>query len=75
MMLQNGKTADAVEIFRLNVEGYPKSSNVYDSLGEAYAALGKRAADGGHDRAGEGAEGRRRCVVYAIQGKFLGPVA
>jgi hypothetical protein len=26
----------AIEIFKLNVEAYPQSSNVYDSLGEAY---------------------------------------
>lgn len=28
----------AIEIFRLNVEAYPQSFNVYDSLGEAYMA-------------------------------------
>jgi uncharacterized membrane protein len=27
---------DAIRIFQLNVEAYPHSSNVYDSLGEAY---------------------------------------
>lgn len=27
---------DAIEIFKINVVLYPKSSNVYDSLGEAY---------------------------------------
>ena len=27
---------DAIRIFQLNVEAYPQSSNVYDSLGEAY---------------------------------------
>jgi CubicO group peptidase (beta-lactamase class C family) len=43
MLLQRGRAADAVEIFKLNVEAYPKSSNVYDSLGEAYAAAGNRA--------------------------------
>lgn len=31
---------DALEIFKLNVHLYPKSSNVYDSLGETYAILG-----------------------------------
>lgn len=30
----------AIEIFKLNVEGYPQSSNVYDSLGEAYMNKG-----------------------------------
>ena len=42
VLLQQGRAADAVEIFKLNVEAYPKSSNVYDSLGEAYAAAGNR---------------------------------
>lgn len=30
---------EALEIFKLNVEEYPNSSNVYDSLGEAYMKL------------------------------------
>ena len=33
----------AVEIFRLNVYIHPESSNVYDSLGEAFLAQGDRA--------------------------------
>lgn len=41
-LLQRGRVADAIEVFLLNVEAYPKSSNVYDSLGEAYAAHGDR---------------------------------
>lgn len=32
---------DAVKVFELNVEEYPKVSNVYDSLGEGYMALGE----------------------------------
>ena len=31
---------DAIEIFKLNAEAYPESSNVYDSLGEAYMMNG-----------------------------------
>jgi CubicO group peptidase (beta-lactamase class C family) len=31
-------TKDAIEIFKLNVEMFPKSSNVYDTLGETYLA-------------------------------------
>ena len=31
---------DAIEIFKLNVEEFPESFNVYDSLGEAYMADG-----------------------------------
>lgn len=33
---------DAVEIFKLNVEMFPKSSNSYDSLGETYLELGEK---------------------------------
>jgi cytochrome c-type biogenesis protein CcmH/NrfG len=32
----------AVEMFQLNVANYPASSNVYDSLGEAYMVNGDR---------------------------------
>ena len=39
-LLSLKKTADAVEVFKLNVEDYPQSSNTYDSLGEAYAVSG-----------------------------------
>lgn len=35
-LLQNGKTKEAIEVFKINVEIFPKSGNVYDSLGEAY---------------------------------------
>ena len=34
---------DAEEILKLNVELYPKSFNVYDSLGDGYAAVGNKA--------------------------------
>lgn len=35
-LLKHERVADAIEIFKLNVEMYPQSSNVYDSLAEAY---------------------------------------
>jgi tetratricopeptide (TPR) repeat protein len=41
-LLQEGRTDDAVAIFKLNVESFPKSSNPYDSLAEAYAAKGEK---------------------------------
>lgn len=41
-LLNHDRTTDAVEIFRLNVEAYPKSANPHDSLGEAYRKLGQR---------------------------------
>jgi hypothetical protein len=39
-LLQGGRTKDAIEIFKLNVEQFPESFNVYDSLGEGYMADG-----------------------------------
>lgn len=41
-LLRQKKTAAAVEVFKLNVELYPQSSNVYDSLGEAYMENGDK---------------------------------
>ncbi|RYZ35556.1 MAG: serine hydrolase, partial [Myxococcaceae bacterium] len=41
-LLRTGRAADAVEIFKLNVELFPKSGNVHDSLGEAYLAVGDK---------------------------------
>ncbi|MFY9557799.1 MAG: S41 family peptidase [Blastocatellia bacterium] len=41
-LMNNGKTTEAIEVFKVNVREFPKSSNVYDSLGEAYAKAGNR---------------------------------
>jgi dienelactone hydrolase len=41
-LLQAGNAAHALWVFRLNVDAYPKSANTYDSLSDAYLALGKR---------------------------------
>jgi cytochrome c-type biogenesis protein CcmH/NrfG len=35
-LLGNKKLKEAIEVLRLNVEAFPQSANVYDSLGEAY---------------------------------------
>ncbi len=35
-LLLAGKVKEAIEVFKLNVNAFPKSANVYDSLGEAY---------------------------------------
>lgn len=35
------KVAEAIEVFKVNVENHPDSANVHDSLGEAYEAAGK----------------------------------
>ncbi len=42
-LMENGKINDAIEIFNINAELYTKSSNVYDSLGEAYMKADNRA--------------------------------
>jgi tetratricopeptide (TPR) repeat protein len=41
-LLRKGEKASAVRILQINVDLYPKSANVYDSLGEAYAANGQK---------------------------------
>lgn len=41
-LLQSGKVPEAIEVFKLNVEAFPKSGNVYDSLGEAYLKNGDK---------------------------------
>ena len=39
-LLRRKRVPDAIEILKLNVEAYPDSANVYDSLGEAYFVSG-----------------------------------
>jgi CubicO group peptidase (beta-lactamase class C family) len=41
-LLRQKKIAAAIAIFKANVELYPQSANVYDSLGEAYLANGEK---------------------------------
>ena len=41
-LLRDGNTDEAIRLFQRNVEEYPESANVWDSLGEAYAAAGKK---------------------------------
>lgn len=41
-LLQLKKVAEAIEIFKLNVEAYPQAANAYDSLGEAYMVHGDK---------------------------------
>lgn len=38
--LQRGQTTDAIVIFKMNADSYPKSSNVWDSLADGYIANG-----------------------------------
>jgi peptidylprolyl isomerase len=39
-LLRQKQTKEAIEILKLNVEAYPQSGNVYDSLAEAYMVNG-----------------------------------
>jgi tetratricopeptide (TPR) repeat protein len=41
-LIHANKFKDATHIFQLNVEAYPQSSNVYDSLGEAHMDDGNK---------------------------------
>lgn len=41
--INQGKFKEAIRVLQLNVEVYPSSSNVYDSLGEAYMRNGDKA--------------------------------
>jgi len=41
-LIQKGKLKGAIEVFKLNVAYFPKSWNVFDSLGEAYMSYGNK---------------------------------
>jgi hypothetical protein len=41
-LLQIGKNKEAIEILKLNIESFPNSANVYDSMGEAYMIDGNK---------------------------------
>ena len=41
-LMTAGMNSEAVQAFQKNVQDYPQSSNVYDSLGEAYAKVGQK---------------------------------
>lgn len=40
-LLYSGETQDAITVFKRNVQEYPQSSNVSDSLGESYMKAGQ----------------------------------
>jgi CubicO group peptidase (beta-lactamase class C family) len=42
LLLGNGQVQDAISVFQRNVQEYPQSANVYDSLGEAFMSAGKK---------------------------------
>jgi tetratricopeptide (TPR) repeat protein len=41
-LLESGDAEGAIKILELDVEAYPDSAKVYDSLGEAYAKSGDK---------------------------------
>src|SRR5215467_4664648 len=41
-LLESGKTPDAIEVFKANAQNYPKSPDMYASLGEAYVRSGQK---------------------------------
>lgn len=41
-LLQRKRSAEAIEIFKLNIADHPKSANTYDSLAEAYLETGEK---------------------------------
>lgn len=41
-LLYSAHEKDAITVFQRNVQEFPQSSNVYDSLGEAYAKVGEK---------------------------------
>lgn len=41
-LLRSKKIKESIEIFKLNTEAYPKSSNAFDSLAEAYMEDGNK---------------------------------
>lgn len=73
-LLGQKKTAEALEIFRLNVKRHPDSWNVYDSLGEALNDSGNKA--GGIEnykialaKAPEGQKKRIRDILKKLESK------
>jgi len=41
-LINQNRLTKAIEIFKLNVEAYPSSANVYDSLAAAYMLTGNK---------------------------------
>jgi len=41
-LLGKKRINEAIEVFKINVEDFPGSSNAYDSLGEAYMISGNK---------------------------------
>jgi tetratricopeptide (TPR) repeat protein len=42
MLLRNNQVDEAIKVFQLNIEEYPKAFNTYDSMGEAFMVKGDK---------------------------------
>ncbi|RKH11521.1 serine hydrolase [Corallococcus sp. CA047B] len=71
--LRAGRVTDAIEVFKLNVEMFPKNGNLYDSLGEAYLAHGDKEQARVNYRKALELEPNMPSAVEAL--KTLGPAA
>lgn len=66
-----GKLEEAIAAFKANVDRYPRSANVYDSLGEAYEKQGKlELAKANYERAAQLGEQRKDPNLPVFQDNF-----
>jgi predicted alpha/beta superfamily hydrolase len=66
-LLGAGKNAEAIAVFEKNVESYPASANVYDSLGEGYERSGdKTRARANYEKAWKMAEQNGEAQLAAV---------
>ena len=66
-LLRKGDVEGAIRVFQRNVEAYPESANVYDSLGEAYVAAGDRARAIESYRRALALDPRSKSARYALE--------
>jgi uncharacterized membrane protein len=66
-LLRAGRLKDAIRVFQLNVQAYPRSSNTYDSLAEAYLRDGnKPLAIANYQRSAQ-LDPKNRNALFALQ--------
>ena len=66
-LMRAARLEDAIRVFQLNVEAYPRSSNAYDSLGEAYLAGGDKAQAIANYRIALSLDAANRSSAQALQ--------
>jgi tetratricopeptide (TPR) repeat protein len=74
LYLQTDHVKEAIDVFKYNVEKYPESWNVYDSLGEGYAANNQNdlAIENyrmAHSKAPENQKGRIEGILKQLENK------